>query len=398
METGRTWKSRLLRFRESIDPALSWAEPYLREASQLEAGNRIETLRSGAEAYPAMLEAMRGAQREILLETYILQDDFVGQAFADVLAERSLAGVDVHLLYDAIGSWELPDEFVEDLEAAGVETVEYHPVAPWRSAGASTSATTRRSWSSTTRWRSPAESTSATRTLRWRRRRRLVRPARPRHRSGRVPVAPDRAPQLALRRRCAVRTRERTTAEPHSPVLAQTVDNWRMRNRSRMRSAYLHALRAAQQDICLMNPYFLPDFGFRRAFKRAIQQGASVRVIVPSNSDVAVVQHAMRRLYPRLLKSGVRLFEWPERMMHAKTGVIDRTWATIGSYNISRRSFQHNLEASLVIVDREYAGALQEEFDRQVVNCREVGLEECKRRSWGERALQELCYSFRYWF
>ena len=71
---------------------------------------------------------------------------------------------------------------------------------------------------------------------------------------------------------------------------------------------------------------------------------------------------------PNFLRRGVRIFEWPERMMHAKCGVIDGVWTTIGTYNLDRRSFLHNLEVGLVTIDRDLGDRMEVQFERDLVH------------------------------
>jgi cardiolipin synthase len=110
-----------------------------------------------------------------------------------------------------------------------------------------------------------------------------------------------------------------------------------------------------------------------------------------------VVMFASRHLYPRLLRGGVHIYEWPARMMHAKTGVIDGVWSTIGSYNLDRRSLFHNLEVGVVVADTELGRRMREIFDRELARSREVTLQECLARPWLERARQWFCYLWRHW-
>jgi cardiolipin synthase len=146
-----------------------------------------------------------------------------------------------------------------------------------------------------------------------------------------------------------------------------------------------------------MNSYFIPDRGLRRAMRRAVQRGVTVQIIVPANSDVRVVQLASRHLYRRLLRDGVQIHEWKGHMMHAKTAVIDRVWSTVGSYNIDMRSFVHNLEVSVVVLDPYVARTLEQWFDEDLELCRPVTLAECLAQPFWVRVLQWLAYAFRYW-
>lgn len=355
----------------------------------------------GREAFPAMLEAIRGAQRYVHFETYILRDDGIGREFHRELVERARAGVTVRVVYDGLGSFGLAARYVDELRAAGVEAHEFHPVAPWRAR-----------WGLNRRDHQkilvvddavafcgginvgdeykPVEQGGGG----W----------HDMHARVEGPAVADLA-RLFRRTWLAVGGSE--FPEPATPlpqpssdvhtVRVEVISNTRLQTRSRMRYAYVHAIRRASESIYLMNAYFIPDRGLRRAFAEATRRGVDVRVVVPSTSDVAAVYWASRHLYARLLRRGVRIFEWPERMMHAKTGVIDGVWSTIGSYNLDRRSFLHNLEVGLVSIDRTLGARLHEQFLRDLTICREVTLAEWKKRSRWSKLLEWFFYQLRYW-
>jgi cardiolipin synthase len=182
-----------------------------------------------------------------------------------------------------------------------------------------------------------------------------------------------------------------------APMLVHTCDNFRMRNRSRMHASYRHAIRHAHSSICIVNAYFVPDQLLRWTLTRAVRRGVSVHIIVPSKSDVQLVRYASQYLFARLLRAGIRIFEYQGPMMHAKAGAIDGVWATIGSFNLDRRSMLHNLEAGIVVADRDFARSLTEEFERALQNCREIKLEEWNRRPWTQRFAQWFAHLFSYW-
>ncbi len=396
----RSWQSSLLKPHVS-PPRVHIADTdYVSRPSRLLRQNRIELLRSGAEAFPRMLEAIEQAAHYVHLSSYILRSDKIGQRFQRALIERAKSGLDVRVLFDAVGSFDLDPRYVASLRDAGVQVVEYHPIAPWRP-----------------RWG-----------LNRRNHQKLLIVDHAIAFTGGMNIGDEYAPEPegggwhdmharvegslvteleSMFRRAwassvgtpyeAVESFAPHQVGPAYRKLAYSVDNFGLRNRSHMHHDYLHAIRTAQSSISIMNAYFLPDRGLRRAFRKAVRRGVSVRVVVPSVSDVMVVQYASRHLYKRLLRSGIRIFEWPLTMMHAKVGVIDGVWSTIGSYNLDARSFLHNLEVGLVIIDRDFAADLQQVFDADVKRCREVMIAECEKRSWRQRWIESIAYRFRYW-
>jgi cardiolipin synthase A/B len=390
--------------------------------------NRVTLLRRGAEAFPSMLEAIASGTSRIHLETYILRSDETGRQFQRALIERARAGVRVRLMYDSIGSFGMiSDEYLRELAQAGVDIVEYRPVTPWR----------RKLFVRLSELRASAD----------RRRGMVTRPAdsmdpgrfslsRRDHQkllvvddriafTGGLNIGNEYAPKpegddwydLHARiegpaaraiadqfeqawRRGGGSPFERPTPEARStwdPVLVQPCDNFRMRNRSRMHSAYRRAIRHAKTSISIVNAYFVPDPMLRWAIASAARRGVSVRIMVPSHSDVGLVMHASRHLFGGLLRAGARIFEYQGRMMHAKAAVIDGVWSTIGSFNLDRRSMFHNLEAGVVVLDREFGAAMEREFESSLAQCTEISPIQWRRRPWSQRLVQWFAHLFAYW-
>ena len=375
---------------------------YLTRPERIRPWNRVRPLFGGEQAYPEMLAAIRSAKEHIHLEIYILADDQVGRLFQAALIERAQAGVAVRLLYDSLGCFGLGESFLGPLRAAGVRILEFAPILPWR-----------RRFGLNRRDHQKIlvvdDRLAFTGGLN------LSEDYVPLEQGGggwydvhaRIegPAVHDLA---ALFRRTWVKHGGDRFQEPAMPPPAlpqggasapgvQVISNVVMRSRSHMRHAYLRAIRRADRTISLMNAYFIPDRGLRRAFARAARRGVVVRVIVPSTSDVQAVRYASRFLYARLMRTGVRIFEWPGRMMHAKCGVIDEVWSTIGSYNLDRRSFLHNLEVAVVVVDGAVGEELQVAFEEELKRCREVIPGEWEKRSVWEKAKEWAFYQLRYW-
>jgi cardiolipin synthase len=374
---------------------------YVRNKKLVRRGNFVQPLRSGKEGFPAMLEAIAKAKRHVYLETYILRSDRTGTEFQAALAERARAGVCIRVLYDSIGSFGIPGAFLAELKKNGAACVEYHPLMPWR-AGFSLN---RRDHQKILivddevafagglnigdEGRPVEEGGGGWHDL---------------HAKVEGPVVLDLARIFRQTWERAggnplPETRKTWAGKPGPEHVADVlaISNVDVRGRWRMYRAYLHSIREAKHTISVMNSYFIPDRRLRRGFARAAARGVSVRVIVPSISDVKAVTYASHFLYASLMRRGVRIFEWPERMMHAKAGIIDGVWSTIGSYNLDRRSLLHNLELALVIVDRKLGGQLEEQFEKDLANCREIDPVEWQKRSRWEKVLEWAFYQVRYW-
>jgi cardiolipin synthase len=375
---------------------------YLPARGRVRSWNRVTPLRAGKEAFPAMLAAIALAEQSICLETYILRADRIGQRFKAALVERARAGVAVRVLYDAVGSIALPADYVAELVDAGAEVIEFHPVAPWRR---------RFGWNTRDHKKmlivdhrvaftgginigdeySPTEEGGGG----WHDMSAQVEGPAVRELS-RVFASTWEAEGGSLGS-TAARAAGASSSPERAFALVEVIANLGAIPRPGMRRAYLHAIRRAQHQISVMNAYFIPDAALRRAFAKAVRRGASVRVVVPSRSDIEPVYYASRNLYARLMRSGVRLFEWQGDMMHAKCAAIDGIWSTIGSYNLDRRSFVHNLEVGLLMIDRELARELEAQFETDLMHCREVDARDWSTRPRWQKLLERFWYLFRYW-
>jgi cardiolipin synthase len=121
-----------------------------------------------------------------------------------------------------------------------------------------------------------------------------------------------------------------------------------------------------------------------------------VRLVLPGISDFWAPIYAARSNYAELLEAGVRIYEWHEALVHAKTAVIDSVWSSVGSTNLDWRSFVHNYEADLVVYDAPFARELERLFGRDVAAAVEVKPEQWKRRGVVERAKEWFARRWEY--
>ena len=373
---------------------------YSAEPDGLRPGHRVRVLVDGVETFPAMLAAIQRARLYVHLETYILRADKVGRLFAGALAERARAGVQVRLMYDGFGAFPLSSVYLADLRRAGVETLEYRPVAGRR-------------WT----WK------------RWLRRdhRKILVVDGQRGFVGGINIADDYAPTNLGGRgwrdtHCQIQgpivadleslfraTWHRAGGAPYPPFaraadesvaipgseLAVAVALDDRGRRSGIRRHIIHALARARESVWINNAYFVPDRALRRAFRAAAGRGIDVRILVPGVSDVRSVQWAGEYTYAGLLKGGVRLYQWPVAHMHAKTMVVDDAWTMIGSYNLDYMSLFWNMEIVVAVIGEATARRMRELFLADVDRSHELALGTWQRRSPLRRLLSWLFYRFR---
>jgi cardiolipin synthase len=154
------------------------------------------------------------------------------------------------------------------------------------------------------------------------------------------------------------------------------------------------AICVAQKRIWIQNPYFIPEPSAIDAFGDAVRRGVDVRVLMPatSGSDNPMVQHAGHRNFEKLLKCGVRLFEYPHTLLHQKIMTVDGVWCAVGSSNFDDRSFETNDEISLSIVNQALVARLDSVFERYVQRADEIKLDAWQRRGWGHKLKDNTYY------
>lgn len=379
-------------------PTRLLARYYLPRSHGILQGNSCQLLRDGVEAYPAMLEAIRGARRYIRLETYMFITDAVGELFGQALAEAAERGVHVKVLYDAMGSWTSRRGFFESLRLRGVDIRPFKPFSLSRglrhllrrdhrkilvvdgevafTGGVNISA----HWAPVGQgagWRDDVL--------------RIEGPAV--HELERRFLATWR---MAFQDRFErVRSRlhrlRRLSSGPTRGNVCLTV----LSSRRSIHRAYLHAIARARRSVLIAAAYFVPDRRMVAVLREAAQRGVEVSLLLNSHSDHPFLEHATRAFYEKLLSAGVRIFEWQRGVLHAKTAVVDGVWGTIGSFNLERLSLAFNHEVNAVFADPRLGKALEDSFRTDCGNCREVNLEEFRRRPLWCKVLERVLYFFR---
>ncbi len=336
-------------------------------------GNRLEHYADSPRALDAMLAAIAAARSTIHFENYIIRDDATGRRFAAALVDRARAGVRVRVLYDALGSFGTGRRFWRGLRHAGVEVRAFHPlVTPrpfellqrdhrklvvtdggWAMLGGlcigdewvGDPARGRRPWRDTmVAVSGPAAAALDVAFARiWRR----VGPALPADE-----LAPDPAP-------CGNSTVRVVEGVP---------------GRARVYRAVQLLAASAAERLWITDAYLIAPAPLYASLLDAARSGVDVRLLVPGASDLPVVRNVTRIGYRELLRAGVRVFEYQGPMIHAKTLLVDRRWARVGSSNLNVSSLLTNFELDIAAECEELTGELAAQFRRDLAASREIVL------------------------
>lgn len=368
-------------------------------------GHRVELIRDG-EFFDRLLEDLADARRFVHLEFYIFRADVTGRRIIAALAACVQRGVEVRLVYDAVGILGEEMGIGERLRDAGIEAIAYSPLWPRRR---------RRRWPSVVR-RNHRKLVVIDARVGWLGSGNVgdeyahVAGVRPFHDAylrfegpavtelGRAFLGTwNRYSRQTLPRRRYL-PREGEARRPPGRVAMAVVANRARRRRGRIRRSYLEAIHAARREILIANPYFVPDRGLRRALHGARRRGVGVVLLLPGELDVPLVRSASQSLYGAWLRRGVRIFEWRTGVLHMKLACIDGVWVSVGSYNLDWLSWRYNLEVNGVVLDAAFGVEVAAAFRHGLLaGAVEVDPAAWARRSWLQRLREWLAWRFRRW-
>ena len=328
-------------------------------------GNALTLLRNGDRIFPAMLEAVRGAERTIDFLTFVYWKGDIAEEFAHALAERARTGVRVRVLLDALGGRLIEGELIEHMVECGVRVEWFRK--PW-----------------------------------------LVSPFKQNHRTHRKVLVVDERIGFTggvgiAEEWCGDARDEGEWRDTHVRVVGPAVDglaaafaqNWAETGHplaeepdtfpeherspdgsvvqvargsasvgwNDMATVFRVMLESARDRITMQTAYFAPDETFEDLLTGAVERGVSVDVLLPGpHADKRVCQLTSESMYQRLIEKGVRIWAFQPSMMHAKITTIDGLAAVIGSANMNRRSLSHDEEVVLSVFDPAVARQLEEDF------------------------------------
>ena len=378
--------------------------------SPLTTGNAVQLLLDGPATYRAMFAAIVAAKDHINLETYILDDDEVGQRFAQALIAKQQQGVKINIIRDSVGTLGTPAAFFKTLSDSGIKVLEFNPINPLLA---------RTAWTLNQRDHrkllivdgsiaflgginissvysggsfSQRSRKSADTSLAW----------RDTHLQLQGPVVAElqklflaswekqQGPPLAASNffpppkspgREVVRAIGSSPTDPFSLIYA----------------TLLSAIGSAETSAYLTNAYFVPDPQLLATLEAAAGRGVDVKLILPSQTDSWLVFHAGRGHYERLLRAGVKIYERRGVILHSKTALIDGVWATVGSTNLDWRSFLHNEELNAVILGTGFGDQVKAMFDKDLAGSDQVTLERWQQRPLDMRIKELFGRVWEYW-
>jgi cardiolipin synthase len=359
-------------------------------------GNKISVLNNGSETFEAILASIAQARKFIHLEYYIFEDDEIGGKFKQVLIEKARDGVEVRLIVDDVGSWELKNSFFKELHDAGVEAESFLKV------------------------RFPVFTSK----VNYRNHRKIVVVDGEVGFVGGINIADrylkgddsygiwrdthlmiegDAVNSLQLTflidwyfvsQRELADPKYFPSKVPKGDTMAQITASGPDSDWPAIMMGFFQAVASATDYVYIATPYFMPSESVLTAIKSAALGGVDVRVIIPENSDAYLTLLSTRSYLKEMLETGVRFYFYRKGFLHSKVLIVDDVLASVGSANMDFRSFEQNFEVTAFIYDEDIALQMKETFLVDLADSHEILLPEWVKRPIWEKIKESFARLF----
>jgi len=321
----------------------------------------IEFLQSGEEYFNTLLDVIQKASKLIYLQVYTLDPDQTGNMIIDALKQAVLRKVKVYVLVDAFGSKALAKKGLHQMQDAGIHCRRFSPIVflKWRAGrrlhhkiavvdgqraiiGGINISDKYRGDKKNLPWLDFAVLISG-------------------------PVAtelqklcermyyPDKIPHsIRLSKNEIPTTGRYPTCVVHS--------DW-FRRRNKINYHFKHAIRDAEKEIIIICSYFLPSFRIMSLLKSAAKRGIHVKLYLQGKSDVPIVRNGTRFFYRIFFKHKMKIFEFPERILHGKFWMVDNKIISLGSYNFNHLSEYTSVETNIEVAHDEFCNTVKKELE-----------------------------------
>lgn len=360
-------------------------------------GNRVKLLYKGRDSFETIFSNIETAREIICLQFYIFRNDETGTELSEILRKKAKEGVKVYILYDHFGSFGTPSRFWEGLRREGINVRASRPF----------------------KWDRPFDYPH-------RDHRKLIIIDRKKVFTGGLNIANEyrgfhirfkkegwRDTGIMIEGPAAselFRVFERAwylwggnkinvvngsvesfeDGLPVMPIFASSA-----RGRRKMRKLLYYSIHNSRKTICLTTAYFTPSRRMLDSLEDAVRRGVEVRLLLPGKSDVPAAHYAGRAFFTRLLKRGIRIYNYQGDVLHAKSYVFDECWSIVGSANLDFQSLRWNDEGNVGILDQGFGGKMVEVFEEDLKRSKEIRIEDWQLRPWSEKLKERLFALFR---
>ena len=351
------------------------------------AGHRVEIFTNGDQTYPRLWDDLRAARESITMQMYYCEEGRMAEMLRDILVERARAGVVVMLLYDAFGS-SFKKEYIAALTAAGVKAESFRPLnliamrtmqnrAHMRVVCVDGRVGYTGGFGISDKWFGNGRDKDQWRDSNVR----FTGPAVRQLQAGFVACWAETTGDLLVGDMLF------PSIEPESGgSIAGLLHCSPSVGSTEAERFFALSIASARKRLYITNSYFVPDKEFRELIADAARRGVDTRVLTAGmSSDVKSTLYASRARYEELLEAGVRIYEYRQTMMHAKTLVVDGQWSGAGSMNADNRSLSFNEETVLLMLDDQLGATLEGHFLDDITHADEIDLATFRKRGAMDR-------------
>ncbi len=362
--------------------------------SLLTTGNQLKILNNGKETFKAIFAAIKNARHHIHLEYYIIDNDKIGNQLMDLLIVKSNEGVEVRIIVDDVGSWDLKEKFLRRLQKNGIEIYPFMEV------------------------RFPR----LTSRVNFRNHRKILIVdgkigftgginIADRYIQGKPKIGPWRDTHLQITGDAVATMQvvfaadwffvinENLSGEKYFPPLTEEKgtpvqisasgpdSDWEI-----IEQAYLSAILNAKEYVYITSPYLMPPPTIVSSLKTAALSGVDVRIIIPEKSDAHIPKWCSFSYVEQFLEAGIKVYFYQKGFIHSKTIMVDDVFSTIGTTNLDFRSLETNFEINAFIYEKRFTRSMVRYFNIDLHNSREIKLAEWTKRPWHFKLRESLAH------
>lgn len=365
-------------------------------SSILTIGNQVDVLNNGDETFNTIINAIEGAKKSIHLQYYIFDNDGIGRRIVDILKDKAKEGVEVRMIVDDVGSWELKRSFFKELQSYGIEIFSFLQV------------------------RFPLFTSK----VNYRNHRKIVvvdgeigflgglnvadryikgNPTYGIWRDMHLRIIGDAVNALQsvffidwffVSQQDLADAKYFPPKEPEGDKLVQIVTSGPDSDWPGIMMAYYQAISNAKDYVYITTPYFMPGDSILMALKAAAMSGVDVRIIIPEKSDAYFTALCTKSYIKEMLLSGVKFYFYQPGFLHSKMMVVDDSISTIGTTNMDFRSFEQNFEVNAFIYDEQKATEVKGYFMDDLSLSNQIHYEQWKKRSRRQKAKESFARLF----
>jgi len=328
--------------------------------------NHLELLQSGNSFFEKLSELIKNATTEIHFQLYIFEPDITGKIITDLLIEAAKRGVKIYMVLDAYGSKNLNELWQKNFTNIGIEIYFYSPIkfanylhmgmrlhhkiicvdGQFALVGGINISDNYSAYTLQTPWLDFALLAEG----------KVV--------SDLLQICKQTLRKVSNYPKYKIK---QEIQKEHKPIITRVLQNNWVQAKFGITHQYKQQIRKANNEIILVASYFIPSLALKRLLKNAAKRGVNVKIILSSISDVSMVKYATEYFYNDMLKAGITIYEWKHSVLHAKVGLIDSEWLSIGSYNLNHLSDFGSIECNLEVLDSSFCLATNIKL-KQIMN------------------------------